>query len=227
RLWRASGRQDQALLGGHTGAVAALAFSRDGRRLVSASYDTLDSPGDSTVRFWEAAPEATLPVLSGHTSYVYPVAYSPDGRWIASGAWDETVRLWDAATGEALTPPLRHPGLVRTLAFTPDGTRLLSNGDRAVLVWDLSTGRIQGRLDYGKAVMFLAVSPDGTRLAVGTHDPKDGWTMTLSEVATGKEIGTGEGVPFAFSPDGKCLAGTDAGRKNVVLWDALTVRPVA
>src|SRR5262249_37332254 len=130
RLWRATGRQDQALLRGHTGTVVALAFSQDGRRLVSASYEVPNHLGAGTVRFWEATPEVTLPILAGHENYVYPVAYSPDGRWIASGAWDNTIRLWDAATGEACAK-LPHPGIVRALAFTPDGARLVSGGDNS------------------------------------------------------------------------------------------------
>jgi WD40 repeat protein len=232
RLWRAAGRQDQAVLGGHTGAVAALAFSRDGRRLVSASYDQSNSPGDGTVRFWEADPEATLPVLKGHTDYVYPVAYSPDGRWIASGSWDKTIRLWDAATGEECKM-LPHPGIVAALAFTPDGTRLVSGGDLGdslkgqLLVWDVATGQPQSPVPAGPRVRSLAVSPDGTRIAVGIYDATAGWTMRISATATGEEIATRDGVPFAFSPNGKWLAGRDAEGKNVVLWDTHGFRPTA
>jgi WD40 repeat protein len=51
--------------------------------------------------------------------------------------------------------------------------------------------------------------------------------MSIWDVATGREIRTGPGTPFAFSPDGKWLAGKDAEGKTVVLWNAHTFHPVA
>lgn len=227
RLWRASGRQQLAVLHGHAGAVNELAFVPDGRRLASVSQDRgIGFLGDDTVGVWELD-AVGLPVLRGHTSYVYPVAYSPDGRWIASGSWDHTIRLWDAATGvECAT--LRQPGIVRALAFSPDGAWLVAGGDFGdeLLFWDTATGRVRRRIHGAfERVQYLAVSPDATRLAVGCFGGVGGFRVL--GVESGLEIGSADGLAFAFSPDGKWLAGRDAAANNVVLWDARDLRPLA
>jgi hypothetical protein len=73
--------------------VNAVAFSPDGRQLLTAGEDR-------TARLWDAATGAELTQLAGHTDYVYSLAFSPDGSTLASGSGDHTVRLWD-------TVPLR------------------------------------------------------------------------------------------------------------------------
>ncbi len=97
-------------------AVRSVAFSPDGRRIVSGSYDR-------TLRLWDAATGQPIEApLTGHTDVVRSVAFSPDGRRIVSGSNDRTVRLWDAATGRPIGQPLiGHEGHVTSVAFSPDG----------------------------------------------------------------------------------------------------------
>jgi len=96
------------------------------------------------------------------------------------------------------------------------------------LLWDVATGQLRRRVrGSSKRIVSLAVSPDGTRTAVGNYDPIAGFTMSVSDLATGQEVAAGKGIPFAFSPDRKWLAGRDAGETNIVLWEARTFRPVA
>jgi WD40 repeat protein len=63
-----------------------VAFSPDGKQVVSGSYDR-------TVRLWDPATGAALQTLKGHTNAVNSVAFSPDGKQVVSGSDDRTVRL--------------------------------------------------------------------------------------------------------------------------------------
>jgi WD40 repeat protein/predicted Ser/Thr protein kinase len=218
RLWKATGRYEALVLHGHTGKVAQLRFTADGHRLASVSED-------GTARLWEADPQAGLPVLRGHTSYVYPVAYSPNGQWIASGAWDGTVRLWDALTGEP-GPVLLHPNIVWALAFSPDGSWLVSAGDADtdLRIWDVATGRLRRKIPgSGKDMRSIAVSPDGARIAATAWDQEARAHRVLEiDAATGRELFSWKGTAYAYSPDGKWLAGRAADGLTVLLWDAQT-----
>ena len=117
-----------------------------------------------------------------------------------------------------------HTDQIATLSFFPDGKRLASGGkDRAVVVWDLTTGKEVYRVDHGGRVRCVAVSPDGQTLA----STGDGG-VKLWDAANGNEKGELPGVdycvPIAFSPDGSTAA-TEFQSSRIRLWDMATLKP--
>jgi len=118
-------------LEGHNGTVNHVAYSPDGKRLVTASLDR-------TVRVWDAVTGAQLAVLYGHQAEVNSAAYSPDGRRIVSASYDRTVRIWDAASGAQVALLPGHESYVFSAEYSRDGQRIASaSEDKTARIWEV------------------------------------------------------------------------------------------
>ena len=134
------------MLKGHKNVVNGIAFSPNGRFLVSGSDDW-------SVRIWNIRDGSSkvLPV-TGRTSVFLSVAFSPDGRYIAGGNWDHSLSIWDSRTHMLVAKWCGHAGCVWCTEFTPDGKGLMSgSSDTTVKRWDVSTLGIQQGVSTGLA----------------------------------------------------------------------------
>ncbi len=213
RLWDAANGQPLGEpLTGHDNWVICLAFSPDGRTLASGS-------ADATIRLWDVATGQLIGApLTGHTGWVTDLAWSPDGSTLVSSSLDATVRFWDVASGRPSGPPLvGHRTPVWGVEFNPaDGGRsLLTMGnDGVVLWWDAATRQILGPpLRSGVETESMALSPDGSLLAIGAFDnqgvvglwrlPAEPWQQRacaianrdLTEAERTRYLGNGAYVP--------------------------------
>jgi WD40 repeat protein len=236
KVWDTQTGRETRTLTGHTGRVQSVAFSPDGRRLVSAA-------DDRTVKVWDAQTGQELHTFKGFAGpgddrdsvreEMGPVAFSPDGRRVASGhsvavgtapsrAWTSEVKVWDAHTGREVVTYKGNAGGITSVAFSPDGKRLASAarkaqaaGDGEIKVWDAETGQELHTLPAGGTQ--VAFSPDGKRLASAARKgpgPAIG-EIKVWDAETGQELYTlpAGGFSVAFSPDGKRIAG--AGKRPV------------
>ena len=173
-------------LRGHEGPVRSVAYSPDGRRIVSGSKD-------GTLRIWNVASGAVLLVLRGHDDSVGSVSWSHDGNRIVSGSDDRTIHIWDAESGGEVAILRGHIDRVRSVGWSPDGTTIVSGSrDGTVGLWSADLGTFQGVVSRANdQVTSVTFSPNGSRIAVGTWDAVVRLVEVKSSVfgnAFGKEL---------------------------------------
>jgi WD40 repeat protein len=183
-------------LSGHTFEVVCVAYSSDGKRIVTGSYfDTV---------VWDAIDLTKVAELTGHSLWVISVSFSPDGRRIVSGGEDNSVRVWDAVNFALLATLKGHTSKVLSVSYSGDGKRMASaSSDGTIRVWDAVSFAPIGTMARHRAVTSVAFSPDATRIVSGSVDK----TVRVWDAATLAELKMLEdhfsvATSVAFSPDG-------------------------
>lgn len=107
----------------HAKPIAALALSRCGQLIATASHDR-------SAKLLCAQTGAVLHDWPGlHEAWLCAVAFSHDSRQLATGSEDNSVKLLDARTGVVLWHAVAvQPGPVWALSFCPSGQRLAAAG---------------------------------------------------------------------------------------------------
>jgi anti-sigma factor RsiW len=199
------------------GQVNALAFSADGKWLLSAE-------NDGTLLWWDRKPgvvEAEQARAHGGLG-TFAVALLPDGKRALTAGGDGAVVERALPGLEPIRTLTGHTAPVRGLAVLPGGKFAASAGqDAAVRVWDLAAGTAR-EWAAPAPVLALAVSPDGARLLTGDADG----VLRLWDLATQQEVihfetfdGPAKGLTaVAFTPDGRrAVSGGNDG--SVRLWE--------
>jgi WD40 repeat protein len=216
---------------GHSSAVTSLAFTPDGKRLVSASLDR-------TMRIWDVPARIQVSVMKESTAEINSMAIFANGTRLVSGCEDGTVRLHNIANpavpvlvATAVNPaqgqPPRLPRIL-SVAASPDSRWIVVGTSRSRLIrYDAANLRGDTSLKAANdpmtgPILAVAISPDGTRLAsssvwkeLGANDaagiPDVTSYVEIRSMSDGRFL---ERFPaasnlvqaLAFSPDGRRLA---------------------
>ncbi len=167
KFWDArSGKSTGKISEAHEGYINSVAYSHDGRWIVSA--------GDEGIAIiWDAMSKASQRELIGHTGGVQSAVFSPDDATILTASRDRTLRLWDRKTGKQIGKPMTgHQWAVLSARFSPDGKLIVSGSeDNFAFLWDRQTGKILAKMSgHTAAVTSVAYSKDGMRVLTASRD---------------------------------------------------------
>ena len=242
RWWDAVGQYMPSLVfNGHNARVTNLAFSPDGKTLISGSQD-------GTVRAWDTLTGSQRFTCSEFMAPIIGIVFSQDGRTVASvngHGWGNPRFfqhwLWDTRTGSQLS--MHALKILEAMAISSDGATLVAEDrNRTFHLWNLHQNHSQAALAsvHPKSDLNVrfAFSPDGNILASGDktgslrlwkvpHRPKSAIKRLLP--VTGPKIEphitikahTGGIITLTFSPDGKTVA-SSGGDSKVCLWNVDT-----
>ena len=214
-----------ALLAGHEGTVSSVAFSTDGKHILSGG-------ADMTVRVWSAEDGSAVRTLSGAAQPVTAVDVA--GALATAAAADGQVHLWDfteaiAAPGGPPLPPVRtlaHAAAVRGVALSGDGSLLATCGDDLIVrMWDTATGVEQERFSgHTAAAVSVAFANDGRSLVSGGADNTvRAWSVSLAA----HTMLTQPATDLEALPGEQGVAMVDGATPSITIWMGAAEPPQA
>ncbi|WP_461256169.1 WD40 domain-containing protein [Treponema sp. R80B11-R83G3] len=184
KLWDVASGKEIRTFSGHSDSVLSVAFSSDGKQIISGSED-------GTIKLWDVASGRVIRTFS-ESSYgddydiYYSVAFSPDGKQVLSGSSDGSINLWNVASGQEIRTFSGHTSQVWSVSFSPDGTRILSSSsDTTTRIWDVTSGK--------EIAQFISFTGSDTQLASASR----GLTVETETAAT-----SNSGEWLSITPDG-------------------------
>jgi WD40 repeat protein len=186
----------------HSGRINALAYSRDGQYLLSASTDRTilrtQADGSDPVR------------LSEDFGEVNRVAFSPDGKMAALGT-ETGLQIWDLDRKELVHHLKEDITAVWELAYAPDGSKIAIGGMDFVGIYDLNDSTYRQLTRTQGLVFDLAFSSDGQRLAIANISEPPSIRTLDGRIRTTFRIPDGESVTkLAFTPDDRFVITGDS-----------------
>ena len=173
----ATGKQTDLV--GHTSWPRGIAFTPDGKTLLTAGYD-------GALCWWPLEDEVPTPSrrVIAHKGWIRAIAISPDGKTVATCGNDQLVKLWSVADGKLIEEFRGHKSHVFNLVFHPAGGHLITCELKGVIIdWDLETMREARRFNGSALYVFdkpfridaggawsMAISTDGKYFACGGYD---------------------------------------------------------
>lgn len=216
--------------------LAQVAFSPDGRAIVSGCFNKSPPLSDGSTRLWDVETGREIRQLDTRETpsiFYRTLKFSPDGRYVLSLYSKGKICIWEVATGRVIRRLLSdihslREGTLSGAAFSPDGRSVVAAGDQdTIVVWDVKTGReISHFRDAEEGDKRVSFSPDARFVIFGLDGADNRDWLSLRDVATGKEIrkfaGNTSGLlDVFFAPDGRHAISTDLD-KSIYLWDVET-----
>ncbi|HEV8083540.1 MAG TPA: TIR domain-containing protein [Chitinophagaceae bacterium] len=193
--------------GRHNQTINSIAFSTDGKYILSSSKD-------STARLWDL--EGKLISECKDPSQLFCSALSRDGKYIGTGSRDGTARLWNM--NGKIIKKFKGDSYVEAVAFSPDSKYILTGSfDSIARLWNLDGKMIQQFMGHSGQVTSVAFSPDGKIILTGSYDETAQlWSLTGKVIREFKNNSIIYSV--AFSPNGTYVL-TGSSDKTARLWD--------